>query len=562
MISPVRLGADYSTGVSLANHWSCVTDPTLSPNRESPLSGLMFAVWLGLAVVLGAYLPYLVGMLATPPGMAYIWTLYSPDDQAVYLAALRQGSEGHWLYQFQFSPEIIPPRVTYGLYLLAGRLLPMVGGSPLVLFHLLRLGALVVTVAVVVWWFRIVYPEDEALQRFGIVLTVFGGGLGWLAIYLLPQTQGFNPDLLTPEWSPWAVFLNTPHFIFSLAVHLGYFAVARRVGQGATWRQTLAGAALGLLLGLIYPYNIAVVGLVVGMYMLLLAGLARGIPWRQWLQGGVLLLPLVVLLWYFAVYARQDPNWEQTHVLGNVIPGPNLLGLLVGIGVPGGLAVIGLRAYLRRTGDWLVPVWAVVHLGCLLLPVPFVGRFALGVLLPVMTLAAAGWGWVVWPQLAERATALGYGALRVQRLVLIAICVPAALMVTLSQTTQLLNLRTYPFYVSTVTYAALHWLGDATDDASLILSDYAFSNHYPEVGSGRVYSGHLYLTVDLADKQAAVEAFWGWTPTQQADFLTRWGITHVVITELFRPLGELNAEWVGARLYNNGTIEIYKVNLP
>src|SRR5919202_5168539 len=76
----------------------------------SPLS----RVWSGVRAPLGVYvlaavalalavLPYAAGYLAAPRGMIFLGALNNLGDTGQYLAALRQGTEGHLLYVNQYT---------------------------------------------------------------------------------------------------------------------------------------------------------------------------------------------------------------------------------------------------------------------------------------------------------------------------------------------------------------------------------------------------------------------------------------------------------------------------
>ena len=75
-----------------------------------------------LALVL-AVLPYAAGYLAAPHGRIFLGALNNLGDTGQYLAALRQGTEGHLLYVNQYTSLRVAPVLIYPLYTATGLLL-------------------------------------------------------------------------------------------------------------------------------------------------------------------------------------------------------------------------------------------------------------------------------------------------------------------------------------------------------------------------------------------------------------------------------------------------------
>ena len=110
---------------------------------RAPLGVYVLAV-LALAL---AVLPYAAGYLAAPRGMIFLGALNNLGDTGQYLAALRQGMEGHLLYVNQYTSLRVAPVLIYPLYTAIGLLLaPLRLAAPALyqLLHLLSAGALLV----------------------------------------------------------------------------------------------------------------------------------------------------------------------------------------------------------------------------------------------------------------------------------------------------------------------------------------------------------------------------------------------------------------------------------
>ena len=71
------------------------------------------AAW-ALALVAIATLPFLIAYWTTPEGLFYTGFLSNPEDGHTYLAKMRQGMRGDWLFHMPFTPE--PHRGAFLLY--------------------------------------------------------------------------------------------------------------------------------------------------------------------------------------------------------------------------------------------------------------------------------------------------------------------------------------------------------------------------------------------------------------------------------------------------------------
>jgi len=287
-------------------------------------------------VLLFSLLPYLVGWLAAPEGKQFVGVFINPDDFSTYLAAMRQGGAGLWLFHFPFSPEPWQPRLMLLLYILWGKLAVWPGLTAVGWYHLLRLLAGFVTLTIIWVWARLVLPRNGRLQLTAWFLIVFGAGIGWLtAILFGGAAKNVALDIFGPEWTVFMSLLHTPHFALGLGLEILLFiCVLQWVADGRI-RWVILGTLAGTASGLTYVYHIPVEGLVIGLFLLATAVQQRRIPWRIWLGGAVILLPLTLLLGYYAISANQDPYFARYARVDHVIPPPTLLALLVGLGFLG-----------------------------------------------------------------------------------------------------------------------------------------------------------------------------------------------------------------------------------
>jgi hypothetical protein len=502
---------------------------------DQPASLRIRALWPWMLLVLTLVsLPYLVAWLAAPPETNFAGSLVNHDDLSVYLAAMRQGEAGNWLYRSTFSAEAWQPHLMLLPYLLLGRLLHLFESSILVI-HLSRLLFVIIALLAVLYVVRQVFSGQPRLQKTAWLLIVFGSGLGWLSVLFFPGA--LPPDLGGPEWSTLMALFHTPHFALGLALELLLFGTVIRLGRHANaWGWLVVAVLLAIASALTYVYHIPVAGLTIGLYLLAEAVSRRRIPRWHWISGGLVLLVLALLLLYYGLFIGQDdPYFAHYTAVDHVIPPPSLSGALIGLGLPGLLAVVALRPWLRAGRSLLVPIWAAANLLALYLPVvQFSGRFALGLLVPVAMLATFGLEEVLLPGLqAEGFLHRVFQRRRpspesLRRMVLL-LTVPSTIMIPLFAMQGALLAGGFPYYVPRSEVRAMEWLAANSQADDVYFAHYPAGNYLPRLAPGRVFLGQLDFTHELDEKLAVLERFWDEQTSDawRTALMASWEVTYI-----------------------------------
>jgi hypothetical protein len=526
------------------------------------LSFKELAPWMLVALLI-ALAPYLYGWLSAPPGMTFSGALVNQDDLSTYLSAIRQGENGRFLFHFTFSPEPWEPRFMLFPYLLLGHASRWVGGSALQWFHLARLAALGFTLVCLLLWVRLMLPRSRAMQRTGWMFIIFGGGLGWLLyppMARIPEVLRYFPDLAFPELTFLLISNNAPHYVGGLGLLVLLFICLQRIGQPhAPWHWAGLGTIVTMLLAITYVYHIFVIALVVILYSLRLSYQQRRLPWRTLFMLGIPFLPLLPLVYYYFVVATRDSQWavyaNQTHVIAPPLP----LGLLLGLGLLALLAFIGLRNWLRDGQETLVIIWLISNLLALYVPVVlYRGRFALGLIVPIATLAAYGWETAVLPWLIQKFPTLHPASLR---RMIIWLVIPSTLLTWLFFWQTLSLNKGFPNYLPTADVAAAQWLAVNTDPAQdLILAYYPLGNLLPTMGDTAVFLGQFFWTPDFDGKRAQIEQFWDVSTSNawRKAFLDEWGITYIVQGSFEQGLSSGAIQPPGRLVYDKSGVRIYE----
>jgi len=257
----------------------------VSRTRAVVLVWLLASSWAGSL--------YLRAALDPPPGRVFVGTFYWIDDFYNYASYVQQSEDGAWAFRNKLlePPRTRPELVNLEWWLL-GKVSLGLGRRPFLAYRLL---AIAVTLALVAggerWLARSGLPASHRLPA--LALVFFGGGLGGLLFELTDLPVRQCGDLSLALFPSLGILAN-PHFIAgtALLVWALYALVAMPAPSGP-----LLGVGLGTVLGLVRPYDLALLGLI------RLLGVAATEPPRRWpreLAPLVGLAPVVAYdLWVF-----------------------------------------------------------------------------------------------------------------------------------------------------------------------------------------------------------------------------------------------------------------------
>ncbi|MCX6022202.1 MAG: hypothetical protein NTZ05_10825 [Chloroflexi bacterium] len=539
--------------------------------------------WGALALVL-ASLPYAAAWAQTPPGYEFTGLLVHLPDGFSYLAKMRQGWDGAWLFRLSYSVDSSGPAPIYLFHLLLGHLARLVDLPLIAVYHLARVAA----GAALLWalWdlLRFLCP-DEPSRRWAYALGCVASGLGWLAL----PFGVIAPDLSIPEANIFFSLFANPHFpaalaAFAATLSFGFRAMKRR---SAGW--TAAAAVAALMATTFHPFLAASIAEVLALWvavggdggedgplspgpfppMLGARGEGRGtrgtvavfsMPGN--LAGSVTRLGIIVAAAALpaalqAAALASDPVLAAWTAQNRTLT-PHPPAMVLGYGTPGLLALLGgwtLIAGRRFTfAPDLAVIWLALGVLLLYLPVAFQRRFAEGLQFPLLALAGVGAAW-----LAGR----GPGGRRT-----------VALLLALSIPTTLLNMvvpvlggarRIEPAYLSLADRAAYSWLAANLTPADVVLAGPTHGNQLPAYTPARVVWGHEFETQDSAVRLAAVRRFFAADPSPETSaFVRAQGVTLVYLGGEEAALGgPAGALLDGARTgYEAGGVRLVRLTPP
>ena len=526
-----------------------------------PRRRLSFALAFAAAIAALSLLPYLLAYAWAPTGHHFAGFFFTADDATTYLAKMRQGAEGSWLWNNPYTSEPHGGVFLFSFYLLFGHLtallhLPLIAG-----YHLARIsGAVALVVAVDQLCRRLLPPE---LRRLGLVLVILGSGAGFLAQVLgNPSVLGSRVealDLHLPEISGWYSILAIPHFAWATALIIAALLGLLRIAEAPTWRPVLLTSAALIALTAIHPQMVPVIGLIWAAYQALLWAWGARPGWRALLAQALPFVATLPLLAYNAWILFYDPTVaEWARQWRHQAPAP--LSLVVSLGLPLAMAAVGLWASWRQRDRMLalMLVWPPLVAALLYLPnAANIQRRLLDALyVPVGILAAVGFRALVRRLPRGRAR-------RLQALIVATCCVSSAIVLAIA-----LRFASGAFpeaYVPNDAWNAMHWLSSHHKSNDRALSSPQSGQLLPAYAGVQVYVGHYSETLDYFGKTRNVQAVLqpGTSTTTVQSFLRSngitlvyWGPSEAVTT--YEPAGQPFLR----RIYQDGSIAIYRVEPP
>ena len=512
-----------------------------------------------LALLFASSLPYLIAWAATPNGSTFTGLVFNPQDANSYIAKMRQGFRGGWLFQLPYTSESHAGAPVYLYYLFSGHLARTTGLSLITVYHGLRLGGgAAMLVALYALASRL--ANDVAGRRVMFAVVALGSGLGWL----LGPLGIMTADLWVPEAFPPYALLANAHFSLAMALMMGIILCGLTIGsgrqetQGGIWSRGVGMVVAAVLLGVIQPFGLVTVFGALGVMLAVRTLVQRAVPWRMgvWVIGAtVAALPYPI---YMQQALRADPVLAAW-MAQNVTSSPPVWDWVLSYGLVFALAVPGVIVAARRSSntDWLLLGWVATTFVGMYLPLPLQRRLALGLGVPLGLLAGMGWWRAVRPRVSVRRRKL------VQTLMLV-LCAMTSIFLMLVTSLAAVAGESW-FYLSGGEQAALEWLRDEAKTNAVVLCAPQTGLFVPAWAGQRVVYGHPFETVDAERREAQVTAYWAgeMNPAEQEAFLRENGVDYVLVGPRELEIGDWRLDTTGLEgepVFGAGDVTVYDVN--
>jgi hypothetical protein len=451
-------------------------------------------------------LPYLYAYLVAPDDMQFTGLLSNPMDGNSYLAKMRQGAQGKWLFHLSYTSEDHDGAFIFTYYLLLGRLSALLGLPLILTYHLARVVNSLVLLFIT-YYFGSLFDLDKSTRRTAFLFIGLSSGLGWLAVLF----NVFAPDLWVPEAiSFYSIFAN-PHFPLAVALMLLAFAFVivplqaeSEDSQQEAWpsvrRHSILAGLSSLLLGVVQPFCVVTVYSVLGGYFVLRLLKERRLPWPEILKGmvaGVVTAPIITYDYYVYTFNPVLYAWSEQ----NVTLSPPTWVYAIAYGFVLVLAVGGTVLAIRRRSkaDLFLLAWVLVN--CLLLYAPFSlqRRLVTGLHIPLCILAAMALSRYVLPRFSLARKTMILGAL-------IVLIMPSNLFVLMASMAGAAQ-QDPRLYLYQDEMEAMAWLEENTQPTDIVLASPEMGLFIPAWAGNRVLYGHPFETIKAEEKKALVEEF-------------------------------------------------------
>lgn len=446
-----------------------------------------------LFVILLTTAPYLAGFLSQGADWRFTGLVFGVDDGISYLAKMRAGASGEWLFHSPYATQQRSGSITYLPYIYLGKLAIMPGSKHIqlvILFHLFRIAG---TAAVILMTYDFIglFIEEEVWKRAALVLIVIGGGMGWLAlVFSSADWFGYAPlDFVSPESFGFLGIFGVPHLTFARALFL------LSLKAFITGRSGTVTGGLWLLLSIFQPIYVYIAWIVSGLYILI-------IVFRDFaLKGKTIfrnmqsiyshftrqLIPVAISAPFvgYLTYRFFTDDFLTTWRSQNIISSPSIThyffmyGWLLPFLVPGAIRI--KREYPDRS--WLLLGWMGVTPVLVQLPIKIQRRLAEGI-------------WVVLIIIAVKAFSSKYKPLD-RRWSYVGILAFPSTIVLLAGAFQAALNPGFPVFRPAREVSMFQYIETNLPDNSIVLSSYETGNALPAWAPVHVVLGHRIETVPI-----------------------------------------------------------------
>jgi putative flippase GtrA len=446
---------------------------------------------LALVVMTITLIPPLFGWAITPQGARFAGSIFSPTDEMVHFAWMKQAGEGRFIIENRFTTDAQNPRL-FNVYLFVLGLLARVMHIPAPIIYHIGRWVFGVWLIMLVHRFTRLFFEEEQTRKIAMVLVAVSSGVGWMMPPFM--LRGIGPrsvDAWQPESNTFLSLAANGMFPVSLCLMVGVFLFSLRSGSRQTTRDLIWAGVLLLLLGNIHSYDwITVVVVLIVHAVVRVVRQERGGRWPDLLLRAreiaiIVAISIPAVAYQYYAY-RVDPVFAARAQVPT--PSANFAYVLTGLGLPllPALFVVPVALFgLRRRRVFLV-CWMLAGLAIPYIPVAFQRKLLMGVHIPVALLAAYGLVQFRWFRFKERLPAIVAGIVLLTGMTNVFHVIGDARAVRDAARTPDASI----LYASAREMGPIRWLARHAETDSRVLCTASMGLHIPALTSCRVYAGH------------------------------------------------------------------------
>jgi hypothetical protein len=497
--------------------------------QRSPVTAGEWA-WVAAASLLIMALlsvPYLVGLRASTPEMAFGGFLFGLGDMHSYLAKMRYGAYDGWVFRITYTAEPHRGALVFPFHLALGKVAAVLTGEGArvptaalaISYHAARVVAGLALLAVL-YRFAAEYLDTPPKRRLAWALAVLAAGLDWIPAAAAlaqgtPQGAAMPVSFYIPEAFSILLLYGLPHLALSRALLLGGWLALFRAVSRRSWGAAVFAGALWLGMGVIVPFYAALLGVLLAVWLgaqwLADRRFPRDALAKSAAAGAGPALVLVYNAWAFST----DPVFSAW-AAQNDLPSPPVGQYALAYGLMLALAAVGMVEVVRgglSARNLLLLVWPPVAAALAYAPINVQRRLLEGVIVPLGILAALG----LWRLVGDRPKdsdrpadgtrpALGWRLRQVGAACLVMLLLPSVFLLVGGGALTAANPH-WPVFHPAGERAALDWLRQEAAFGAIVLATHEASNVIPAYAGVRTYVGLGPETIDEAAKVPRARAF-------------------------------------------------------
>lgn len=500
------------------------------------LIGLTF-LFISLGILFLNYYPHYHGLVNTPENFFYSGqaSWFDPWDINNYFATIRWAQEKRGLLLENFNTtEPLKAALIYPLYMITGNLFP--NANHFILFHILAIicGLLLSSA---IFFSSYLLLKDTAYSFVALLLTVLGGGLGWLF-----SSPGQAADIYIPGVTFFSSF-QKPHQ--ALATMLYIFALVfyfLSVKKGSYLLNLISLISLLLLIPF-SPYCLLSYFLTCGLFALV--DVNKNLASRAMSFFGLNLLISLPIGFLYLLHFTSSGFF----ILTSYDPQPlSLSSLILGYGLFLPIFIYQLfhLSFKDKTKVFL-NIWLLVSISLSLLPIGMGRLFLNGLLFPLVLVNLLSLKDISKEfQLDFRAIAL-----------ILLIFTPLSSFYVFTRRINEVKKTNVWFYLPLEIKAGLEFLESRKETG--VLAFPLISSYVPAHTGKRVYCGHKDQAPGFQEKLIKTIDFYSgkFSMKEASKFLKNNGINFVVYSDEEKQMGHLEYPFLKS-VYKNKKIEIFE----
>jgi hypothetical protein len=479
-----------------------------------------WVIVFAITVMFFTTLPYFLGYWVETNDPQYTWRftgfIFGVEDGNSYIAKALTGAFGAWLFRTPYT--VIPQNgiIAFLPYLLIGKLVsdPGMHEQLVALFHWFRFIAGGLSI-LATYDFIDYFVNNKKLSRFGLVIAVLGGGLGWM-ILLFGKSAilGSLPlEFYSPEAFGFLGIYGLPHVAMARALLFWGLLLHFRVTQdpgSAYYKKSLIIGVLWLLIALLQPITAFIMGMILGLHLIIVSVpiylFSHKNIGRDYSKVGVnikiFVLELIPILPFFIyyVYSYATDSFLKIWSAQNTITSPHPIHYLLAYGVLLPLAIFGAySSYKQKNGEgYVLTGWLILAAALAYAPISIQRRLVDGIWVVWVVLSVLGYQWLEKNRPSMK--------LRWSLPLILFVTIPSTLILLIGGISTALS-PSEPIFRPNSEIAAFQFLGGVVQPNDIVLASYETGNVLPAWAPVRVLIGHGPESADLENYSRQVKTF-------------------------------------------------------